>query len=703
MSNYPQSSSSNNNTFPRTIQQQPPQFSSTNLRGGVGQGNSNNTSPQYHNDHINSNNSHFHRRQQQPQPAGNLQYRLNPEQLHSFQSTPSARSNMVSPQQQQNHNNNRNEPASPTEYQRQLQQRQASNQISARDEDYSPNNQQQQQHHSNQRQQQQQLQPYNGSNNGVVSGQQQSPRNQYHSPLQQLQRSQPPPPPQRQRQQPQPNLDESHSAYVPAIVIHGGASAAAASLHDYRVALHEVLLIGQQMLKNGRECTDIVAECCRLLEEIPIFNAGVGSVFNCEGEHELDASMMRGSDLAAGSVTAVKTIRNPILVCKKMIEKNGSVMLTGAGAEQYAKSSRASEIVENSFFSTMSRRAQYEHTQNLSIKVASSESPDRSVLVQQQQQQEQQQQQQPVQQQQQQIQQQYNNPEPTTANSHLPSPIRREETSDRFVNQNPSSFENNNNNNNNGQYSRQHQHNIKPSAIAEEHQDLHHRNQHQPQLQQYNPENNNNNYNNNNNFPTGTVGVACLDIRGNLAAGTSSGGLTNKPRGRVADTGIIGSGTYAHNDFAAVSCCGSGEILIRSAAGFNVVARMRFGSQPFFSACDQVIFEDVAGLGGVGGLVAIDPSGNVAMPFSSTAMPRGFVQISGEPRVAVLREPLKTLEELHEINDVKLIVPVVSSSTTTITPSHNQNQPMTTPRGGGGMMTHNNQENNVSQHVQRVF
>jgi isoaspartyl peptidase/L-asparaginase-like protein (Ntn-hydrolase superfamily) len=396
------------------------------------------------------------------------------------------------------------------------------------------------------------------------------------------------------------------------------------------------------------------------------------------------------------------------------------VLLAGDGAEKFARDTGCSEIVPNSFFDTLGRKAQYEHTQNLSIHISNETDKNNSNANP------------PVSSAVAAAANQYAHVDkspirggdgssgrstnaPTSARNHhyqphsqqsqqqLPSPIR--ELHQQHLQQNPVEEHENEQKKPNPivtddvdalRHPHFHPENenlprgweaeldpntgktfyidhntkttswIHPLKMTQEEMTQHQQNtlisqqQHQQQVLPASSEpdhlentqrDDEHQHQQQQPISTGTVGVVCLDVHGNLAAATSSGGLTNKPPGRVADTGIIGCGTYAHNDFAAVSCAGSGEILIRVTAGHNVVARMRFGRQAFFNACDQVIFEDLAGLGGVGGMVACDPSGNVAMPFSSTAMPRGFVQVTGEPRVAVLREPLKSLEELAEIND----------------------------------------------------
>jgi beta-aspartyl-peptidase (threonine type) len=125
-------------------------------------------------------------------------------------------------------------------------------------------------------------------------------------------------------------------------------------------------------------------------------------------------------------------------------------------------------------------------------------------------------------------------------------------------------------------------------------------------------------------FPKGTVGAVALDVNGDLAAATSTGGMTNKAVGRVSDSSIIGAGTYAENPICAVSTTGHGEYFIRTTAAAAVAARMKYLNEPL-SVAAQAIIDDVTRLGGSGGLIAVDASGDIAMPYSSETMLRGFV------------------------------------------------------------------------------
>ena len=127
----------------------------------------------------------------------------------------------------------------------------------------------------------------------------------------------------------------------------------------------------------------------------------------------------------------------------------------------------------------------------------------------------------------------------------------------------------------------------------------------------------------------GTVGAVALDKNGDLAAATSTGGTTNKLPGRIGDTPIIGAGTYANNQTCAVSCTGDGEYFIRAGAAHEVSALMKYRSMTLQEAA-QAALEAVKELGGTGGLIAIDKNGDIALPFNTNGMYRGYVDPNGK-------------------------------------------------------------------------
>lgn len=135
----------------------------------------------------------------------------------------------------------------------------------------------------------------------------------------------------------------------------------------------------------------------------------------------------------------------------------------------------------------------------------------------------------------------------------------------------------------------------------------------------------------------GTVGAVCLDRAGNLSAGTSTGGISNKKFGRVGDSPIIGAGTYANNQSCAVSATGDGEYFIRSVVAHDISALMQYGGKSLQEAAGMVL-DKVGKLGGGGGLVAIDRNGQFAMPFNTTGMYRGFIGADGAPQIMIFRD-----------------------------------------------------------------
>ncbi len=129
----------------------------------------------------------------------------------------------------------------------------------------------------------------------------------------------------------------------------------------------------------------------------------------------------------------------------------------------------------------------------------------------------------------------------------------------------------------------------------------------------------------------GTVGVAAFDKKGNVAAGTSTGGMANKKYGRVGDAPIIGAGTYAKNSTCAISATGWGEYFIRLAVAHDISALMEYKGMSLKEAADEVVMKKVPKLGGNGGIIAIDRNGNVAWPFNTAGMFRGYYLQGGSP------------------------------------------------------------------------
>nr|EHL6943024.1 beta-aspartyl-peptidase [Citrobacter freundii] len=308
------------------------------------------------------------------------------------------------------------------------------------------------------------------------------------------------------------------------IAIHGGAGAITRSQLSqeqelrYIQALSDIVETGQRMLEDGRNALDVVTEAVRLLEECPLFNAGIGAVYTRDETHELDACVMDGNTLNAGAVAGVSHLRNPILAARLVMEHSPHVMMIGEGAENFAIA-QGMERVSADIFSTPERYAQLLAARTVG----------------------------------------------DTVLDHSASPLDE-------------------------------------------------------------------------NTKMGTVGAVALDMFGNLAAATSTGGMTNKLPGRVGDSPLVGAGCYANNASVAVSCTGTGEVFIRALAAYDIAALMDYGGLSLSEACERVVMEKLPALGGSGGLIAIDHEGNVALPFNSEGMYRAWGYAGDTPTTGIYRE-----------------------------------------------------------------
>jgi len=311
------------------------------------------------------------------------------------------------------------------------------------------------------------------------------------------------------------------------LVIHGGAGTILKSQMTpekekaYTEALNGALAKGQAILQRGGTAMDAVEASVRHLEDNPLFNAGKGAVFTNEGKNELDAAMMNGQNLAAGSVAGVTTIRNPISAARAVMEKSPHVMMAGRGAEKFA-AQQGLEIVDPSYFYTEDRW----------------------------------------------------------------KGLQRAKKEDSLKE--------------------------KQSGALKQ------------------PENKDYKY--------GTVGAVALDQQGNLAAATSTGGMTNKKFGRIGDAPIIGAGTYANNKTVAISGTGWGEYFIRLVMAKSISDMMEYGKISLKQASDVLVMKQLPALGGDGGLIAVDKDGNIAMPFCTEGMYRGFVKEGGQATVKIYKE-----------------------------------------------------------------
>lgn len=137
---------------------------------------------------------------------------------------------------------------------------------------------------------------------------------------------------------------------------------------------------------------------------------------------------------------------------------------------------------------------------------------------------------------------------------------------------------------------------------------------------------------------TGTVGCVALDVNGNLAAGTSTGGMTNKKYGRVGDSPMIGAGTYANNQTCAISCTGHGEFFIRAVVAYDISCLMEYKGLSLKQACQVVVHQKLVALGGEGGLIALDAHGNIELPFNSEGMYRASLKANQDLFIGIYKE-----------------------------------------------------------------
>lgn len=334
-----------------------------------------------------------------------------------------------------------------------------------------------------------------------------------------------------------------------ALAVHGGAgtilkSEMTADLErEYRLGLEDSLNAGWEILRKNGSSLDAVEAATIRLENFPLFNAGRGAVFTHDGRNELDASIMSGSDLAAGAVAFVKNIKNPIGLARLVLERTEHILLAGDGAEEFARQMRV-ETADDAYFFTEQRYQQLlkaRETGNVQLDHAKS----------------------------------------------VESQVLKAES----------------------QKSRAEGENRKPKIENRT-----------PKTKTQKP--------------IGTVGAVACDAFGNLAAATSTGGMTNKQFGRVGDTPLIGAGTYADNRTCAASCTGHGEFFMKTLAAYDVAARMKYKNLSLAAAADEVI-ENLRSIGGEGGLIAVDRFGNVAVPFNSDGMYRGFVTAEGGMKIEI--------------------------------------------------------------------
>ncbi len=317
-----------------------------------------------------------------------------------------------------------------------------------------------------------------------------------------------------------------------AIIIHGGAGTilkknmTPEKEKAYKATLEKAIRVGHDILKNGGSSLDAVQKTINVMEDSPLFNAGKGAVFTNAETNELDASIMDGKTLNAGASAGTTTVKNPINLARAIMEKSEHVMLSGNGAETFAKE-QGLELVEPDYFFTQNK---FDGLKRVKEKQARKEK----------------------------------NIDMESAQLHFYDST------------------------------------IKDSKF-------------------------------------GTVGCVALDKNGNIAAGTSTGGMTNKRYGRIGDAPIIGSGTYANNATCGVSSTGWGEYFIRAQVAHDISALMEYKGVGLKDAT-RIVLDKVASLGGDGGVVALDKNGNMVADFNTAGMYRASMNAKGELYIGIYKK-----------------------------------------------------------------
>ncbi|RKH34032.1 isoaspartyl peptidase/L-asparaginase [Corallococcus praedator] len=354
-----------------------------------------------------------------------------------------------------------------------------------------------------------------------------------------------------------------------------------------RAVLTQALQAGHAVLAKGGRSLDAVTAAIHVLEDSPYFNAGKGAVFNHDGVNELDAALMDGKTRAAGAVAGVRHIQNPIDLARRVMEKSPHVMMVGDGAEAFAQS-QGMPLVDAKYFYTEERWQGLQRAlEQEKAKAAPPATPSQPPATQP-----------PA-----------GTPgaapvspgEPPATPGASPvspaSPSTQQGPQPATPGQPPATS------------------GKSPASSLEPGMD---------------PVTGDHKF--------GTVGAVALDQQGNLAAGTSTGGMTNKRFGRVGDSPIIGAGTYA-DERCAVSATGHGEFFIRYTVARDICARVEYQDLPLPEAANVVIHDVLVKAGGEGGVIAMDRQGTVAMPFNSTGMYRGYIGEDGTPSVAIFQQP----------------------------------------------------------------
>src|SRR6201991_2540352 len=288
----------------------------------------------------------------------------------------------------------------------------------------------------------------------------------------------------------------------------------------YVEGLQQAMDAGFAVLEQGGSAINAIKATIVILEDNMLFNAGRGSVFTKKGVQEMDAAIMDGRTLDAGSVTGVRNVRNPIELATEVMINSNHVFLSGKGASDFAIK-QGIKLEPDEYFFSQFRYDQWKA-------------------------------------------------------------IRDSDT-----------------------YSLDHTHQRLEELMRDK--------------------------------KFGTVGAVACDQDGNIAAATSTGGMTNKKYGRIGDSPIIGSGTYANNKTCGISCTGHGELFIRAVASHDVSCLIEFKGLSLQEAMEVVVNKKLMAIGGEGGMIGVDAQGNAALVFNSQGMYRGYQSSDGSGTVAIYK------------------------------------------------------------------
>lgn len=373
---------------------------------------------------------------------------------------------------------------------------------------------------------------------------------------------------------------------MPVLVIHGGAGKVerGPGVAPRRAALREALRRGYAVLDAGGTSLDAVETAITFLEDRPEFNAGHGAVFNFDGQNEMDAAIMDGRTLNSGAVASVHHIRNPILAARLVMERSKHVMLMGAGADQFAEAEGLTPVPRTYFYT--------EHRWGDFLEAREEEATP------------------------------YDGPHPLDP----PAAEDGEEGGDTSTDADGPPAETVPD----AEFGTPLSVPAGPGDEAQPDADA-----------DTGDSGDTGDTDNNNKEEHGTVGAVALDKHGNLAAGTSTGGLTLKRFGRVGDTPIVGAGTYANNNSCGVSATGTGEYFIRGTIARDICALMEMRGMRLSRAARRIIHGKLTEMGGTGGIIAVDRDGNWVFAFNTEAMMRA-VRTPYTEEVAIFREEAET-------------------------------------------------------------